>query len=84
MGATHFIDVDGLGELVAPELERVFQRDADALDEEAVLHAAAVFQVVLRAQRLVQVAHTQRVRLFRQLLGKKETKQVHRLSELIE
>lgn len=52
-----------LDEFRPPELQSLVQREADALEEKAVLHAAAVAQVVVFSQRFVQLPHAQRERL---------------------
>ena len=43
----------------APENEAVFQAQADAFEEEGVLQAAEVLQVVVFAQGEVEVAHAE-------------------------
>ena len=64
---TDLISIDGLDELGAPELHGLVEREADGFEEEAVLHAAPVLEVVGRAQALVQLLHAQRERLLAQL-----------------
>lgn len=46
--------------LGSPELQRLLQREADPLEEEPVLHAAAVAQVVVLSEALVQLPHAER------------------------
>ena len=48
-----------LGELPLPEDEGVLQSQPHALEKQAVLHAPAVAQVVLRLEPRVQVLHAQ-------------------------
>lgn len=50
-----------------PELQGLVQREADALEEEAVLHATAVPKVVVVPQCLVELSHAQREGLGGQL-----------------
>ena len=54
-------------ELAAPEAQTLLERQADALEEEHVLQAAVVAQVVALLERLVQVAHAHGERFQRQL-----------------
>lgn len=49
-----------LDKLRPPELQSLVQREADALEEKAVLHAAAVAQVVVFSEGFVQLPHAQR------------------------
>lgn len=46
--------------LGSPELQRLLQREADPFEEEAVLHAAAVAEVVVLSEALVQLPHAER------------------------
>lgn len=59
-----------LDELGPPELQCLVQCDADALEEEAVLHAPAMAEVVVVPQGLVELPHAQGVGLDRELEGK--------------
>lgn len=47
-------------ELGSPELQRLLQREADAFEEEPVLHATAVAEVVVLSEALVQLPHAER------------------------
>ena len=49
-------------ELLPPQRERVLERDADALEEEAELHPPVVLEVVGGAEPVVERAHAQRGR----------------------
>lgn len=59
-------------ELGPPELQGLLQRQADAFEEEAVLHAAAVSQVVVLPQALVELPHAEWEGLPRQLTEEKQ------------
>lgn len=48
------------GEAAAPEDERLLERQANALEEQAVLPPRRVLEVLLLAQRVVHVAHAER------------------------
>ena len=64
---THLITINDLGELRAPELDGLVQRQTDPLQKEAVLLPASMTQVVVAAQRCVQLLHAQGERLLGQL-----------------
>ena len=49
-----------LGELGPPELQGLLQGEADAFEEEAVLHAAPMPEVVVLPQGLVEPSHAER------------------------
>ena len=54
---SHLIVIHDLGELLPPEDDGVIQRQADRLQEQAVLLAAAVEQLVIGPQPLVELTH---------------------------
>lgn len=47
-------------ELRSPELQRLLQREANPFEEEPVLHAAAVAEMVVLSEALVQLPHAER------------------------
>lgn len=53
-------------------MQSLVQCEADALEEKAVLHAAAVAQVVILSQGFVQLPHAQRERIGRELAEKRK------------
>lgn len=55
-------------ELWPPELQSLFQREADAFEEEAVLHATPVPQVVVLPEALVELPHAEWERFPRELM----------------
>lgn len=59
-------------ELGPPELQGLLQWEANAFEEEAVLHAAAVPQVVVLPQALVELPHAEREGLPGQLTEEKQ------------
>lgn len=70
----HLVGGHGFGKLATPEEHGVFQGQANALEEEAILQASSMLQVVLRLQRLLHGAHAQREGLRRQLGVRKKKK----------
>jgi len=65
--SSHLIHVYEFTELCSPELHGLLECEPYALQEEAVLLSSAVSQVVGLSHGRVQVLHTQRERLLRQL-----------------
>jgi len=54
-------------ELQPPELQSLFQREADTFEEETVLHPTAVTEVVALFEGLVELPHAEWERLPRKL-----------------
>lgn len=63
-------------ELWPPELQSLFQREADAFEEEAVLHATPVPQVVVLPQALVELPHAEWERFPRELMDDEQQREV--------
>lgn len=63
-------------ELWPPELQSLFQREADAFEEEAVLHATPVPQVVVLPQALVELPHAEWERFPRELMDDEQQQEV--------
>lgn len=49
-----------LCELHPPELQRLLQSEADAFEEQTVLHPATMAEVVVLSERLMQLPHAER------------------------